>query len=126
MNWFVFSAGLLFSFMTVGHFVVGTKEYLKPMLNSDMNLLPKKVMQSVFHYTSVLMIFSSAILLASGAGYFAFQEYNLLVKFISINLAGFAVWQIVIALLSGISGALIKMFQWILFLSISILAWMGT
>ena len=126
MNWFVFSAGLLFSFMTVGHFVVGSKEYLKPMLNSDMNLLPKKVMLSVFHYISVFMILSSVILLASGAGYFAFQEYNLLVKFISINLAGFAVWQIAIALSSGIQNALIKMFQWIMFLAIALLAWLGT
>ena len=126
MNWFVFSAGLLLSLMTVGHFAVGSKEYLKPMLNSDMSLVPKKIMQSVFHYISVFMILSSLILLASGAGYFAFQEYNLVVKFISINLAGFAVWQIVIALSSGISGALIKMFQWIMFFTIAVLAWMGT
>ena len=125
MNWFISGAGLVATCTTIGHFTIGTKEYLKPMLSASFETVPKKVMHSVFHYVSVYLILSSLTLLAIGFGILTDSSSSLLVRFIALNYALFAVWQIIIATTSQIKQGIFKLFQWIFFVIIAVLAWLG-
>ena len=125
MNWLIVSAGLVSAFTTIGHFVIGSKEYLTPMLAAPFDPVPKKVMHSVFHYVSVFLILSALALLAIGFEFVTDDQPSLLVRFIALNYAFFAVWQIVIAVTCEIERALFKLFQWVFFIIIAVLAWIG-
>jgi hypothetical protein len=124
MNWLIFISGLIAAFCTVGHFAIGSKQYLVPMMQSSFDDVPKKVMHCVFHYVSVVLVLSTLFLLATGLGFFK-SDTSLLVKFIAIQFALFAVTQLIIAATSKIPGAVFKLFQWIIFALIAIFAWLG-
>ena len=125
MNWMIFISGLAAGFVNVGHFTVGSKDFLKPMLQAEFDDIPKKVMHCVFHYVSVYVVLSFIVLIAVGLGFSFGAADKLLVKFIAINYFFFAITQIVIAATSNIPRGVIKLFQWILFMIIAILAWIG-
>jgi hypothetical protein len=125
MNWLVFSAGIFSAFTLIGHFTMGSKEYLKPMLAAEFNQVPKKVMHSVFHYISAFLILATLALLAAAFGYLSDGSPSLLVRFIALNYAFFAIWQIAIAATSGIEKGVFKLFQWVFFVIIAVLAWSG-
>ena len=125
MNWFIIIAGLVAAFTTIGHFLIGTKEYLKPMLGASFDPVPKRVMHSVFHYVSAFQITSTLALLAIGFGLVTDAQPSLLVRFIALNYAIFAIWQIALAATSQIPRGVLKMFQWIFFVVIAVFAWIG-
>ena len=104
MNWLVFIAGLVGAFTVFGHFTMGAKQYLTPMLEAGFEQVPKKVMHSAFHNVSVFLLLSSIALLAVGAGAFDEEETQLLVRFLAANYNLFALWQIAIAATSQIRG----------------------
>jgi hypothetical protein len=112
MNWLVLISGLVAAFCTVGHFAIGSKQYLQPMLQASFDDVAKKVMHCVFHYVSVYLVLSTAFLIAVGFGY----------KF---NTDAIAVTQLIIAATSKIPNAVFKMFQWIIFVVIAVFAWLG-
>ncbi len=118
-------SGLAAGFVNLGHFTIGSKNFLKPMLQTDFDDVPKKVMHCVFHYVSVYLILSFIVLMAIGLGFSFGTADKLLVKFIAINYFFFAITQIVIAAASNIPKGVIKLFQWIFFLIIVIFAWIG-
>ena len=124
MNGLIIAAGAFALFTTVGHFAVGTKLYLKPMLEASFDEISRKVMHCVFHYVSTFLILSTLALLLVGFGRLA--DGGLVAKFIAVNYAVFAIWQIILASTSGISGGIMKMFQWIFFVDIAALAWFGS
>ena len=68
MNWLVLISGLVAGFCTIGHFAIGSKQYLQPMLQATFDDVPKKVMHCVFHYVSVYLVLSTIFLLAVGLG----------------------------------------------------------
>lgn len=41
------------SLATMGRFAIGAEDFLKPVMNSDIDEIPRKVMQSLFHYVSL-------------------------------------------------------------------------
>ena len=125
MNWLIFIAGVIAAMTTVGHFTVGRKDFLKPLLDSSLDDVPKKVMHCVFHYISAFLVLSTLALLAVGAGVKFKSSQNFLVDFIAIHYAAFAVIQLVIALKSKIPKPALKLFQWIFFSLIAILSWLG-
>lgn len=118
-------SGLAAGFVNLGHFTIGSKEFLKPMLQADFDDVPQKVMHCVFHYVSVYLILSFIVLMAIGLGFSFGAADKLLVKFIAVNYFFFAITQIVIAAASNIPKGVIKLFQWIFFLIIVIFAWIG-
>ncbi len=125
MNWLLFIAGVFAVFATVGHFTIGTKRFLNPMLQASFDEIPKKVMHSVFHYVSAYLILSAIFLLALGVGFKLGGDTALLAKFIALLYAAFAVSQIIIALTSKIQNALFKLFQWTFWTVIAVFAWLG-
>lgn len=126
MNVLLFISGLVAGFTTIGHFVIGSKSFLKPMLNASLDEIPKKVMHCVFHYVSVFLILSTIVLLLLGLGIRWGAASSLLVRFIAIHYAAFAAVQIAIALTAKIEKAIFKLFQWMFFIIIALLAWLGT
>lgn len=126
MNWPVTIAGLLALGVVIGHFTMGRKLYLKPMLDADFDPVARRVMLSVFHYVSVFVILSCLTLLFTGTGLLRPPGSGWVVRFIAVNYLGFAIWQFVLAVTSGLPSPLTKMFQWIPFLAIDILAWLGS
>ena len=125
MNWLVFIAGLFGLFAVFGHFTMGKSRFLKPMLDASFDDVPKKIMHSVFHYISVFMVLSTGALILVGVGVDFNTTTSLLVQFIALNYILFAIAQVAIALTSGIPGALTKMFQWVFWVIIAVLAWLG-
>jgi hypothetical protein len=126
MNWPILFSGLAAVFCTLGHFTVGRKQYLKPMLAASFDDVAKKVNHCVFHYVSAFLVLSAVCLVLIGAGLTFNTDTSLLVKFISIHYAVFALTQIIIAATSGIQNAVLKMFQWTIFVFIAVFAWIGT
>lgn len=125
MNWFIFIAGIIAAMTVVGHFTVGRKDFLIPLLDSSIDDVPKKVLHCVFHYISAFLVISTLALLAVGVGVKFKSGYTLLVDFIAIHYATFAVIQLVIALRSKIPKPAFKLFQWIFFSLTAIFAWLG-
>ncbi len=125
MNWLVLASGVFALFTVIGHFTMGNKSFLRPMMEASFDEVPKKVMQSVFHYVSVFLVLSAAALILVGLGVSFGGDASLLVRFIALNYALFAIAQIIIALTSGIPSALTKLFQWVFFVVIAVLAWLG-
>jgi hypothetical protein len=121
MNILVLLAGCLSAFVVLGHFIFGINWYLKPMLKSEFPIIPKATMQSVFHYVSIFLVLSSAILIAIGIGKLPQSGNVLLIKFIGINYILFAIIQISYSIKHKVERPLVVMFQWTMFLPIGIL-----
>jgi len=127
MNYFIFVSAIFALAATIGHFTMGRTSYLKPVLDSDIDLVPKKVMQSVFHYVSVFLVLSTLILFAGSHHSCPLYDYvHNMVKFIGVVYAFFAITQILIALSSGIPGGVFKLFQWVFWALIAVFAVLGT
>lgn len=126
MNSYTIAAGSIAGFMTIGHFVIGTKIYLNPMLAAKFDEVSRKVMHCVFHYVSTFLILSTIVLLSHGFDLYAPEGSGLLLKFISLNYAIFAAWQIGLAVQSKIDKWPFKLFQWPFFVLIAVLAWIGS
>jgi len=126
MNWLITISGIFALFTTIGHFTVGSKQFLKPMLDATFDPVARKVMHCVFHYVSVFLILSTLALLLVGTGAMEFPRSMILVQFIAANFALFAIWQIVLASTSGITNGVFKLFQWVFFVLISGFAFIGT
>jgi hypothetical protein len=121
MNIYTLIAGLLAAFATIGHLTIGKKQFLNPMLAADFDVLPKKVIHSVFHYITVFLLLSALMLIVIGVrGSSCMFDPTLLLVFIGANYFLFAVFQIIIAVAAKIS--LLKMFQWIFWLLIAVFA----
>jgi len=127
MNYFIFISALIAFVAIIGHFTMGRKDYLKPVLDSDIDLVPKKVMQSLFHYMSVVLVLSTIILLAGSHHSCPMYDYvHNMVRFIGMLFGLFAVTQFIIAATSGVPGGVFKLFQWVFWLLISVFAIVGT
>ena len=70
MNIAIVVAAALAVFVAFGHFAFGIKWYLKPMLNSEFEKIPKTTMQCVFHYVSAFLTLSAIVLWLAGFGFF--------------------------------------------------------
>ena len=127
MNYFILISAILSLGAVIGHFTMGRKDYLKPVLASDIDIVPKKVMHSLFHYMSVFMVLSTIILFSGSSQSCPLYDYvQNMIRFIAIVYAFFAVTQFTIALTSGISGGVFKLFQWVFWALISACAILGT
>lgn len=126
MNYYIFTAGIISTLATIGHFVIGTKDFLRPVLNSEIGDIPKNVMLSLFHYMSGFMVLTSVILLSISMGEkLIFQNTNDVAILIGLCYAIFAISQFIIAISSSIKLAAIKLFQWVFWSLIAAFILMG-
>lgn len=129
MNFYLLASGIISLMAVIGHFTMGKKLYLNPVLNSNIDEIPKNIMHGLFHYASVVQIISSIVLLGNA---FGCEMENCMmnsfgtVRMIGFIYAGFAIVQLLLAVTSKIDKKFTKLFQWIFWVAISILAFMGT
>ena len=103
MNYFILTAGIFAALATIGHFTMGSKRFLRPVMKSELDLTVKKVMQSLFHYMSVYMVLTSIFLIAMSTGECQqFENTPDVVKLIGFIYAGFAIVHFIIAATSKI------------------------
>ena len=127
MNYFIFLSALVSLASLIGHFTLGRKRYLQPVLDSGIDIVPKKVMLSIFHYMSVFMVLSTIILFAGSHHSCPLYDYvHHMIRFIGIVYAFFGVVQFIIGAGSGIPGGVFKLFQWIFWVLIALFAVLGT
>lgn len=126
MNYFIFLAAIISLGAVIVHFTLGWKIYLKPVLDSGIDLVPKKGMQSVFHCVSVFLILATLVLFAGSHRSCPLYDYvHHMVRFIAVVYAFFAIVQLIIALTSGLPGGMLKLFQWMFWGAIAVLAIIG-
>ena len=58
MNWYMLIAGIIALFAVIGHFTIGRKLFLMPTLKADFDVVAKKIMHCLFHYSSVWLVLS--------------------------------------------------------------------
>ena len=124
-NGFFIASGVVAAMTTAGHFIVGTPNFLRPMLGAQFDAVSQKVMHCGFHYVSVFLGGSAVAMLALGFGLID-GGGALLARFISANFALFAIVQLWLGATSGIERWPMKLFQWVFFVLIAALAWAGT
>jgi len=128
MNYYFLVSGILAVMACLGHFTMGKKDFLMPVLESNIEEIPKKVMHSLFHYMSVFMVLSAIILIGNA---FEINQNNCLlnshetVKLIGVIYAGFGIVQFIIAATSKIENGIFKLFQWVFWILIAVLALLG-
>ena len=126
MNTLLIVAGVLSLSVVGGHFTVGRSRYLRPMLGADFDPVARRVMLCVFHYVSVNLVLMTLILLAAGFGLDPDDGMRVAVLAVAVHYGLYAIVQLVYALTAGIEQALGKMFQWVFFVVIAALAWIGS
>ena len=125
MNWMLIVSGFLAAFATIGHFVMGSKNFLVPMLGADFPEVPKRVMHSVFHYISVNFVLSTLALLVAGFDLVKTYDLSSLVLFIAVQFALFVLVQLIVIFATKVERGLFRMFQWTVFLPIAVFAFLG-
>lgn len=119
MNVQLFIAGIMALFIVVGHFAVGIRIYLRPLLEADLDPVVKATMQCVFHYLSAFLSLSALFLLLSASGVLEYQTW--FVRFTGLNYLFFAWIQVIYAFKNRLPKPLVTLFQWTLFLPVGLL-----
>ena len=125
MDWSLTVAGILAAFSSIGHFTLGSRDYLQPTLKADFDEVPKRTMHCGFHYVSAFFVLSAFALLGLGFGLLPGEGAGLIDTFIGANWAAFAAIQILIVLTCRIERGLVRMFQWVLFTAIAVFCFIG-
>lgn len=122
MNYYFLAAGGITFSAVIGHFTMGASQYLRPVMKSDLEMIPRRVMQSLFHYMSVILLVTAVVLTSFAFGEnLIFSASNDVALIIAILYGGFAVVQIIIA----VAARSIMLFQWVFWALISILTLMA-
>ncbi len=120
MDYLLLTAGIVALGATIGHFTMGSKDFLQPILNSNADEIPKKVMHSLFHYMSLFMVLTTVILLAFSMGNsLMFSNTDVIVKVIGFFYLGIAIIQFIIAATSKLNKGIFKLFQWVFWILIA-------
>jgi len=123
-SYLLISAGLA-AFMLIGHNTIGRKQFFLPMLAADFDLVAKRMMGFVWHLSTAALALPPFVLAYAGSDPAIAAEYRALIIFLAVQYGIIGLIHLVNALTSGIPGAPIKLFQWILFFAVAGTAWMG-
>ncbi len=69
MNWLVIVSGILAAAMLIGHSTLGRRDYFLPMTRAEFDPYAKRIMEFVWHMTTVALVLMTLALLAVGFGY---------------------------------------------------------
>ena len=126
MNVYFLVSGGLAAFMLIGHGTIGRKQFFLPMREAAFDPTAKRIMEFVWHMSTVALALPPAVLIyagSGGAGTGASTE--LLIGFLAVQFAAWGGVHLVLVGTSGLPGAVYKQFQWALFLAIAATAMAG-
>ena len=126
MNGFLIAAGIVSTFILLGHNTAGRKLFYLPMLEAGFDPLAKRVMSFVWHYISVHLVVSAATLLYLGWGADVGSDAReLIVGSLVVQFGAIALVHVILTVTSGIPGAGKKMFQSVFFGTVAVLSGIG-
>jgi len=123
MNLLFLTSALIATFILIGHSTIGRKQFFLPMVAADFEAVPKRVMEFVWHMSTVALALPPIVLLY--AANYPDRISNGLIGFIALLYGLWAVVHFIVTATSGIPGGLLKLFQWILFAAVAITAGLG-
>ena len=124
MNWFIIASGILATVMVLGHIIPGRKEEFLPMVAAEFDPSPKRSMEFVWHMATATLILMAIALFAVGFGYPA-EGGRILGWFV---FAHYLIWGMLFLILmatSGMPNAVMKKWEWSLFLAVAATAGIG-
>jgi hypothetical protein len=120
MNIWILSSGLLGVFTALIHVFAGQLDPVRPFLKSDLEDIPKATFLACWHLVSVTLLSSSLML--TYVGWYGLYEFYLSTLLMGILYVFFALVFIVVGWYFFGSKVFVKLPQWILLLSIGLLA----
>ena len=124
MNGFIIASGILATAMLIGHSTLGRRDYFLPMTRADFDPYARRVMEFVWHMSTVAIALMAAALLALGLGYLTVGG-ELLGWFVFAHFLAWGLVHLLLGLTSGLPGAPVRLFQWVLFLAVAATAGIG-
>ena len=125
MNAYLMISASLAAFMLVGHSTIGRKQFFLPMVAADFDPVAKRVMEFVWHMSTVALFLPPFALAYAASDAAIAAELRPLVLFLALQYGVIGTIHLIIAATLGISGAPLKLFQWILFMAVGATAWLG-
>ncbi|NQV21096.1 MAG: hypothetical protein HQ511_06745 [Rhodospirillales bacterium] len=125
MNGYLTASGLLATFILVGHSTIGRKQFFLPMLDSAFDPAAKRVMEFVWHMSTVSLALPPVVLLYAGWTNVEGSASLYLIAYLAVQFAAWGAVHLLLVSTSGLPGAVYKMFQWVLFLAVGGLTWAG-
>ena len=122
MNIYALIATILAFLANVAHLTVGKNDYLAPILNSNIDTIPKNIVLALFHYTTIILGVTTVALALVSFGNVSAHAANAMLIFIAAVYYGFTLVQLAIGYTSGIKNGIFKMFQWTLWILIAVLS----
>ena len=126
MNIYFLIAAILTLLISIGHFTLGYRRFLKPMQQAQFDPVAKAAMNCVFHYISVFLLLATMVLFTCGFMLVSIMQSYSLVLFIALNFILFAIWQLYICYFSDVANGFRSLYQWVFFLLISGFILLGT
>lgn len=124
MNWSLLCAGVLSLGAVVGHLTLGRTQFLRPMLDSSMDRLPKKVFHALFHMITADFVVCALALFALAFGAAPVGSSSVVALIVAALFVGYGT--VYLAIASTVSGGMKKMFQWSVFFATAVLAVVGS
>ena len=124
MNWLIIASGGLATVMVLGHTIPGRKEEFLPMVAADFDPSSKRTMEFVWHMATVTLILMALALYAVGFGYPP-EGGHFLGWFVSAHYIVWGLLYLIMVMTSGLPNAVIRKWEWTLFLAIGAIAGIG-
>lgn len=125
MNIYFLAAGSCAALLLLWQLTIGRKQVLVPLKNSELDPMVKTLLQCSYHYQSVMLLLSAAVLTACAFDVIASMQGFGMVLFIGMACGIFAIWQLYISFVSDLKTPFIKVNHWLLYLTISALSVLG-
>ena len=124
MNYWLLSAGIGTALTALLHIFGGGREVLTPMIQAEFDVVAKRTHHVCWHMVTLDLVLSALALILLGAG--AIHSSPWLSRFIALHFMGYGLLFVTIALATRVPQGLIRLGQWILFIPLAIVTWMGS
>jgi hypothetical protein len=118
MNWWLLAGGLMALVCTLGHAIAGARMFYGPIKSGVTNELHGGVLTGMWHLITINFALSGLALFVVGA----YGRQDMAIWLIAAQFAGYAATYLVISLRLG---GVLKLFQWLPFISTAVLAALG-
>ena len=118
MNVLILISGLLAAGVLLGHSILGRRMYFLPMIEADFDPYARRIMEFVWHMSTVALSLMTLALLAIGLGR-AGEGAELLGWFIFAHFLLWGLLHLLLGATSGLERAVFRLFQWTFFLAVA-------
>jgi len=126
MNWYLLVCASLCVIAFVLHITIGLAEFIKPIMESDVEYLVKKTLFWTFHCITVFLLCSTAVYTILASNYFMPEESRLLLGYLALVFGICAIVILIIIVRAKFEKPLNTHFQWLIFATISVLSILGS